>query len=79
LTTSKCSPALRRRPKFLDPLLENRGPADQDRLRKTFVDDDLHCAQHALVLALGVGDRFGSFFAAVKSGFISSPSDRRTA
>jgi hypothetical protein len=30
------------------------GPADQRRLRQTLVDDDLHRAQHALVLALGV-------------------------
>ena len=32
------------------------GPADQDRLREPLVDHDLHRAQHALVLALGVDD-----------------------
>ena len=41
--TSRCAAAI------------TAGAADQDRPRKAFVDDDLHRAQHALVLAFGVG------------------------
>ena len=40
----------------LDPALDHRGTADQDRLRQALVDHDLHRAQHALVLALGIDD-----------------------
>ena len=40
----------------LEALRHHLRPADDDRLREALVDHDLHRAQHALVLALGVGD-----------------------
>ena len=39
-----------------DTLRDDRGAADQDRLGEPLVDDDLHRAQHAFVLALGEYD-----------------------
>ena len=40
----------------LEPLPDHLGPAHQDRPGEPLVDHDLHGAQHALVLALGVND-----------------------
>ncbi len=54
--TSKSVPGLQAQPEALDPPLEHRRPPDQDRPREALVDDHLHRAQHALVLALGVDD-----------------------
>ena len=41
---------------LLDLALQHRRPADDDRLGEALVDDDLHRAQHALVLAFGKDD-----------------------
>ena len=51
------------------------GPADQRRPREAFVDHHLHRAQHALLLALGVGDALvhGASWPALKIGFIVVP------
>ncbi len=43
----------------LDAPLQHRRPADEDRPREALVHHDLHGAQHALVLALGVHDALG--------------------
>ena len=64
----------------LDPALEDRRPADEDRLREALVDDDLHGAQHALVLAFRVDDppRAPSW-PPRRSASSAGRSDRRTA
>ena len=56
LITSKSTPGFEAQSEALDPALEDRRPADEDRLREALVDDDLHRAQHALVLAFRVDD-----------------------
>jgi hypothetical protein len=43
-------------PVTFDASLHDRGAADKDRLRQPLVHHDLHRAQHAFVLALGVDD-----------------------
>ena len=43
----------------LEPRLDHPRAADQDRARDLVLDDGLHRAQHALVLALGIDDALG--------------------
>ena len=53
---------------------DDRRPADQRRPRQAFVDHDLHRAQHALFLALGVGHALLlRALGRVKIGFIVVP------
>ena len=40
----------------LDPLRNHRPAAKQHRLRNAVIDHGLHCAQHAVILALGIDD-----------------------
>ena len=54
--SSKSIAGLDAQAEALDPPLDHRRPADEDRPREPLVDDDLHGAQHALVLAFGVDD-----------------------
>ena len=42
----------------LDPLFDRRRPAEQQRPGNALVNDDLRCAQHALVLAFRQKQRF---------------------
>src|SRR4029453_15537575 len=49
-----------------DALRDDRWAADENRLRQPFVDDDLHGAQHALVLAFRVNDALGRFLRRLK-------------
>jgi hypothetical protein len=58
-----------------EPDVDDVRPPDQDRLGDSFLDDDLRCAQHALVLAIGVDDALArASFAAEKIGFMTGRS-----
>jgi hypothetical protein len=49
------APFLQPQAELVDALRDDRRPADQRRPRQAFVHHHLHRAQHALLLALGVG------------------------
>ena len=53
-TAALAASGLQAQPGALDAHAHHLGPADQHRLGQAFVQHDLHRAQHALVLALGV-------------------------
>ena len=49
-----------------DALRDHRGPTHEDRLGEALIDDDLHGAQHALVLALCEDDSPGRILRSLK-------------